>query len=121
MKMYNQFEWDGVNKPEVYVDMVGQEIRVGDYIFYSVSYSSSAHIVLGRVLAFATENSQGEPYVTYNWRTKEQSPFFKLHVQPIMRHRGDLGSKHNKVYLSENATVVKADVSRASLPDEDDN
>ena len=118
----SSFVWDGANKPEVYVDMVGQEIRPGDYIFYSISLGSSPSLVLGKVIRFVTEDPQGVPYRGHRWGATDDSPYYyKIHVQPLIRPgwwRSD--QKLRKVYLGDNSCVVKADVTRASLPDEDD-
>jgi hypothetical protein len=54
-------EWDGENPPTVFMDWLGQEVRVGDTVIYAVTKGRSAAVVAGEILEFRIADSKGQP------------------------------------------------------------
>jgi hypothetical protein len=121
--------WDGVNTPTVFVDFLGQQIRVGDHIVYATSAGSgSAKLTLGRVDAFQTANGKGEPYVSYGGYDYSVQPAVKLPGKPMWKIKiqplrdGSYSWRSvlpqggfRKVLLNSLSTVVKVDSSNAQF------
>lgn len=97
------FTWDGKNEPTVFTDQIGQDIRVGDFICYAVSYGSSAGLIFAKVEGFRTRGYDGELYLrnVYNAQTGKREPkhFYKLRVVPVGRTK--------RVHLENSTTIIK--------------
>lgn len=127
--IYDSQEWDGVNVPTAYIDFLGQEIHVGDYVAYATSSNHSANIVVGQLLEFTTHNAKGEPYGStvrigpYIQGQPQETEFhhrWNMKIQPLIdsrfKWRGGIGNGiKKKIVLGTVMNVHKVDVSRANI------
>lgn len=122
--------WDGENEPTVFIDMLGQQVRVGDHISYAITYGRSANITIGRLLSFRTVGDDKQPYTTwgpYDYSANKRGPtipLFKMRIQPLLDSpsyvsRGSVDGTipARPVFIASVHNVLKVDTTLADLPD----
>lgn len=127
MSVVEDTYWDGENPPDTYIDFLGQEIRVGDYVVYaSGAGRSSAKLTLATVDSLMTHDAKGNPYQSnsgYDYSVRPAvrlpgKPMWKMKVQPL-RDAGwswrthQNGGGHKKVTLNNIDNVIKVDATNA--------
>lgn len=122
--------WDGINKPTVYLDLLGQEVRVGDYIVYVATQGRVAKLVLAKVLEFRTEDAKGNPYghtqYDYDKSIEGSTGYYnrygsyfvhtwKTKVLPLVDEHYSRGGRSGKPVTLSFTKLVKVDATQAKF------
>ena len=130
-------KWDGENHPNVFIDFLNQEVRVGDHVVYAITSGRSPFLVVGVVEDFVTASAKGEPFqsVTYEYSPWEPGKprevvgsnthhYWKFRIRPLLESRGYFSrgrgkdGKVNTVVIATVHNVIKVNTTFADMEDD---
>lgn len=97
----NRWLWTGT-KPSEVSDMIGETIKIGDYVLHFTAYSTSIAPKVYEAIGILDKNRNGDPYITWGGTN-----YVKLHCLPVKTRLDGTYFRQKPVYLEDSEKVLK--------------
>lgn len=97
----NRWLWSGT-KPNEVSDMIGESIKVGDYVLHFTVYSTTIGPKVYEVVDILDKNHKGDPYITWG-----NTNYVKLHCMPVKTSLDGSTARRKPAYLEDSEKVLK--------------